>query len=207
MKKKLIISVFVVLFVLTAVVTAGGINGDYQGFPIVNVLVNGEKVESQVPAINFKGSTLLPVRAIAEATKSLVEWDGNTWTANLVKPEVNMFFVDSIEESEDGSDVLVNPFKLASVGTPNAFYTYTSVDGLKEGICKYRVIVQDPKGDIVFNTNEYEFVVESDDAGGFVAYNYYDNLTFRQTGKYIFKFQIESKAIFETVHETNLIVY
>ena len=55
----------------------------YQGFTVVHVIVNGKPVESDVPAINFHGRTMLPVRAVAEALGVEVAWDAATSTATL----------------------------------------------------------------------------------------------------------------------------
>lgn len=55
----------------------------YQGFDVVNVVVNGKAVESDVPAVNFYGRTMLPVRAIADAIGAKVEWQAETSTAVL----------------------------------------------------------------------------------------------------------------------------
>lgn len=44
----------------------------------VKVYVNGKEIQNDVPAHIINGSTMLPVRAIAEAMDAEVEWDQNT---------------------------------------------------------------------------------------------------------------------------------
>lgn len=56
---------------------------DFKGFPVVRVLVNGQDINSDVPAIIMDGRTLLPVRAVSEALSSAVEWDEQTRTVSL----------------------------------------------------------------------------------------------------------------------------
>ena len=50
----------------------------------ITVIVNGSKVESDVPATIVDGRTLLPVRAIFEALGMVVSWNGETQTAKGV---------------------------------------------------------------------------------------------------------------------------
>ena len=47
----------------------------------ITVIVNGSKIESDVPATIIDGRTMLPVRAIFEALGMVVTWDGATQTA------------------------------------------------------------------------------------------------------------------------------
>jgi hypothetical protein len=65
---------------------AGGINGMFEGFPIVLVKVNGRLAQGDVPAVNFFGRTLVPVRLVTEQLGATVEWDPDTWTASVSLP-------------------------------------------------------------------------------------------------------------------------
>lgn len=73
----------VILFGIVLVGTTATAANDYKGYKIVSVKVNGQPVVSEVPAINFDGRTLLPVRAIAEALGATITWDAETSTVNL----------------------------------------------------------------------------------------------------------------------------
>ena len=87
-------------------------NGLFQGFPIVNLKVNGKAVESDVPAINFNGRTLVPFRAIGDAIGARVGWDGETQTASLdtpnleAKAEVLEALFDAVKPSATGGAVV-----------------------------------------------------------------------------------------------------
>lgn len=80
---KKFILVVALFLVFAGVATASSLNGDYKGNPIVNVTINGNKVNSDVPAIIYEGSTLIPLRSAAEALGANVSWDSSTLTASL----------------------------------------------------------------------------------------------------------------------------
>jgi len=60
--------------------------GTYNGRDVVRVVVNGTVVQSTVPGQIIDGSTMLPLRAVAEALGAQVEWDGKTQTAKITTP-------------------------------------------------------------------------------------------------------------------------
>lgn len=80
MKKKIIIGLLISALLLTGTAFA---NGTFEGYSIVNIFVDGKKVEGDVPAINFNGRTMVPVRFVSEALGAEVQWDGNTGTATI----------------------------------------------------------------------------------------------------------------------------
>lgn len=55
----------------------------FQGLPVVNLVVNGKAVTSDVPAVILAGRTVLPVRTVAEALGLNVKWDPDTSTVTL----------------------------------------------------------------------------------------------------------------------------
>lgn len=59
----------------------------YKGYNVVHVLVNGQELAGEVPAINFDGSTMMPVRAISEALGARVGWNGETQTVTVDTPD------------------------------------------------------------------------------------------------------------------------
>jgi hypothetical protein len=81
-KKLLLISSLFVLF--SGVVSASSVNGDYKGNPIVNVFVNGKKLTSDIPAINYDGATLIPLRAAVEAMGADVVWNSEKSSASIM---------------------------------------------------------------------------------------------------------------------------
>ncbi|RJQ07583.1 MAG: copper amine oxidase N-terminal domain-containing protein [Bacillota bacterium] len=60
--------------------------GHYEGFPVVRVLIDGKELVNDVPAINFHGRTLVPLRVISEYLGAEVGWDQETYTATVDSP-------------------------------------------------------------------------------------------------------------------------
>jgi hypothetical protein len=82
MKKRIALSIL--MFILFAgVVSASSSNGNYKGYSIVNVEVDGKKFVGAVPAINMDGTTLVPVRFVSEAMGASVAWNKDTFTATI----------------------------------------------------------------------------------------------------------------------------
>lgn len=83
MRKGVAIALAVCIAVLafTAGAAAGAKWGTFKGYNIVKVLVNGAYVEGDVPAINFEGRTMVPIRFVSEALGVPVQWDEASYTA------------------------------------------------------------------------------------------------------------------------------
>lgn len=80
--KKIILTI--VLFLgFTGVATGSSLNGDYNGNPIVLVKVNGVNIGSDVPAQVINGTTLLPLRSVAQALGATVDWDQNAYSVDV----------------------------------------------------------------------------------------------------------------------------
>lgn len=76
MKRKLaalVLSLLVICCVRSPVLA----DGDYQGYPTVNLNINGTTVHPDVPAIIVSGRTLVPLRVISESLNAQVAYDGN----------------------------------------------------------------------------------------------------------------------------------
>jgi len=88
MKRKILLSVLVFMTVCSTAFAAVAINGTYKGNPIIKVFVDGKEVKSAVPGQAIDGTTLLPVRAIAEALGADVKWDSKRFRADITTPKV-----------------------------------------------------------------------------------------------------------------------
>jgi hypothetical protein len=66
-------------------------NGTYDAngmtFPVVTVYVNGQKIQSDIPAIidPSTGRTMVPVRFVSETLGFKVDWDASTYTVTITK--------------------------------------------------------------------------------------------------------------------------
>ncbi|MGB4439604.1 MAG: copper amine oxidase N-terminal domain-containing protein, partial [Sedimentibacter sp.] len=77
-QKKVLILVLVISILFSGFAFANSTNGFFEGFSIINIFINGNKAEGDVPAINFHGRTMVPIRLIGEGLGANVQWDGNT---------------------------------------------------------------------------------------------------------------------------------
>lgn len=81
--RKIAYGLILTTVVMLATATAYAVHQQYRGMPIVKVLVNGNPLRSDVPAVIVDGRTLMPVRAVAEALGADVQWDGELSTVHL----------------------------------------------------------------------------------------------------------------------------
>lgn len=204
MKRIVIIISLAAVLSTGAVFAAASVNGYYKGFPIVNVTLNGAKINSDVPGVNFDSRTLLPVRAVAEAMNSVVQWDQKTATARIIKPTVNMIFAGDITQESGGRITIKDAGSyFNSVGTDRWENLYIEIGPMESNTYDYRVIVSDPKGNVVGTS-----AVQSETIGeeGLIAFIPVENMTYSYTGNYKFKFQIKCAGTFQTVGETVAVV-
>ena len=81
MRKKIaVVGVCVVLLLLFGAVGFASMHGLFEGYPVVKVVVNGQEIKGDVPAINFKGRTMVPVRFVSEALGADIAWDAENET-------------------------------------------------------------------------------------------------------------------------------
>lgn len=73
----LLITVILTVMLCSAVFAA---QSKYKGFPVVNLLLNGQLVKPTSPPIVIDGTTYVPLRFISESMGINVSWDGKTQT-------------------------------------------------------------------------------------------------------------------------------
>lgn len=201
---KRILTVLIVITLLsTGVIFAANVNGIYKGFPVANVTLNGTKITSDVPAIIFDSRTLLPVRAVTEAVNSVVQWDQRTQTAIIIKPAINMIFVGNVAEAEEGLTLTGAGSYFNTVGTERWENLYVEIGPMDSKTYEYRVVVYDPKGNVVGSSAVESQVI---DKRGLIAYIPVENMTYSIPGNYKFKFQIKFDGQFQSVGETVAVV-
>lgn len=83
MKRKVAVIAAGMILAVSGVAWGAGASGEYKGFPVVNVVVNGKTVQGEAPGINLEGTTLVPLRAIGESLGAKIGWDSATSTATL----------------------------------------------------------------------------------------------------------------------------
>ncbi|MBP1992707.1 stalk domain-containing protein [Paenibacillus eucommiae] len=149
MKVQRLFTLMLVFFVLsTATVLASSIWGDFEGYSKARVMVNGDVQQfsdSEVPAFIVNGSTVLPLRSLADSLQSLVKWDNSNKTVSLFKPNVHMITVEKID-IDGKSYQLKQPFGEVKQGKKIDFDVFTQVDNLKANISSVKISVKSPSG-------------------------------------------------------------
>ena len=205
MKKRLLI-ILTCIFILSTVLITFSNNGEYEGFSIVNVFINNKRVKSDVPAVIFYGKTMMPVREVSEAMRSIVEWNSTTRTVSIIKPEIDMLIAKQIEENTDGSVSIANTIRMLPKGKESTFSSLLQIDGLIKGKYTYRVVILDPKGEVFHNDGEKQVVV-TEEEGSFFKIVPHKNLTFEAAGTYQLCFQLKQGDTYKTMYQRNLVIY
>ena len=89
MKKRTIITTLVVSSLLACGTAWASSSKSFNGFPVVDVIVNGKTTQGDVPAIILNGRTLVPLKLVGESLGANVTWDSNTKTVNVQSQAVN----------------------------------------------------------------------------------------------------------------------
>jgi hypothetical protein len=81
---------------------------DKMGKKGVKLYVNGEEPSTEVAPIIRNGSTLVPFRAITEALKATVEWNGDNRSVTVIRDDVTVIlFIDSKIAYVNGEKVIL----------------------------------------------------------------------------------------------------
>lgn len=211
MKKRIVSMVLVLMLLLSFTVYAAS---DYKGFTIVNVKVDGKPLTLEIPAINFYGSTMLPLRKVAESLDAIVTWDSATSTAMLKKPEVEMLFCDdyAFGDSAKGVKNTVNPdlpvdnaiFQIYGTkwdAGPQSFTAYCDVSELGVvGLVEYRILVEGPDGTVVQSSSD-SIELTAEDRGAFIAFPTFLDVDMKTPGSYKVKFQLKDQGEYKTIKQ------
>ena len=120
-------------------------------YPKAKVFVNDSEVtfkDGEVPAIVIDGSTVLPIRKVAEKLQAIVQWDKDTMTANIYKPNVHMFVSEEVKIDKNKQvSVIKSPFSVVETGKTVEFAVVVQVDGLKADATGFKISIIKPDGD------------------------------------------------------------
>lgn len=205
MKKRLVI-MLTCLLILSSVVVAFSVNGEYEGFSIINVIINGERIKSDIPAVLFYGKTMMPVREVSDSINSMVDWNSDTKTVNIIKPEIDMIVAKQIDENQDGSISIANTIRMLEKGKEASFFGLLQLEGLVKGKYTYRIVILDPKGEVFFNNGEDSVVVQ-EDKGSFIKVLTFKDIIFQEEGTYKLCFQIKQGDSFKTLYQRSIAIY
>lgn len=209
MKKRMIAMLLVTLLLMAGFTTYAA--SDYKGFNIVNVQINGKALALDVPAINFYGSTLLPLRKVAEALDAQVSWNAATQTADLVRPDINMILCSgtyygdgSDTKSPDGISYPNNTVIYNNIGSKSwekgthDVTVFVTVDGLnRKGTIEYRTIFEGLDGTALQTYPSSIELAAADES--FSTSSDFTALPLDTVGSYKILFQIKDAEGYKTV--------
>lgn len=132
----------------STIASGSSINGEYEGHSIVNVVVKGQKVNSEVPAINYNGVTLIPLRAASEALGATVYWEPTTYSAYLnpqsTAPQISdvdnfKSYVSKIKKFYSDNDVPVSNFSVNVDEKGIYFNAVLKIDNITQNNLNYNI--------------------------------------------------------------------
>ncbi|HCJ11350.1 MAG TPA: hypothetical protein DHW14_09360 [Clostridiales bacterium] len=146
--------------------------GTFDGFPVVKLVVNGKQVEGDVPAVNVKGRTLIPLRLAAETLGATVGWDAETYTAtldvDLREPVVPSYSSWTLTEAEVADAIMwarsgkgleqedILPMYIAEINnevTLKLFTPWATAVALAHGEIKYEQALTATPADLIAQTS------------------------------------------------------
>jgi len=189
--KRLIMLCAVFMLLCTASVVADSMWGSYNGYDKAKVIVNGSELqENGVPAIIMNGSTLLPLRQVANSLNAVVKWDNDKKTASLYKPDVHMFIAEEVGKNYS----LKNPFSIVDYGITRSFDVFAQIDNLKTNVSSVKITIVSPSGETVGSVED----TLSDSSESF-WYTAHYKLKFAEKGNYTVNFAIIDGDNIETI--------
>ncbi|MEX2460873.1 MAG: stalk domain-containing protein [Paenibacillaceae bacterium] len=193
---RLIILTLVFSMIFGATVYADSLWGNYNGYPKAKVFVNDSEVtfkDGEVPAIVIDGSTVLPIRKVAEKLQAIVEWNKDTMTANIYKPNVHMFVSEDVKIDKNKQvAVIKSPFSVVETGKTVDFVVVVQVDGLKAESTGFKISIVKPDGD---DYDSKEVLADSSSSSrlpsifGYTSQPF--NVKFSQKGTYLVRFSFK----------------
>jgi hypothetical protein len=196
--KRLIVLTLVFSMVFGATVYADSLWGSYNGFPKAKVFVNDSEVtfkDGEVPALVIDGSTVLPIRKVAEKLQAIVQWDKDTMTANIYKPNVHMFVSEDVKIDKNKQvAVIKSPFSVVETGKTVQFVVVVQVDGLKAETTGFKLSIIKPDGD---EYDSKEVLPDNSSSSRLPSIFGYTSLPFdvkfSQKGTYLIRFSFKDK--------------
>lgn len=171
----------------TATAVASSIWGDFEGYSKARVLVNDVEQQfsySDVPGFIVKGTTVLPLRTLADSLQALVKWDNTNKTVNIYKPNVHMTVAREIRKDYSMKD----PFGAVKHKDAVDFFVFAQVDNIQSNISSVRVSIISPDGG---NAITPVVKARSDQKDSFWLVVPFNGVSFDQYGKYTVKFEMQ----------------
>jgi hypothetical protein len=192
MKAQRLLALMIAIFLLsTGVVAGASLWGDYEGYAKAKVYVDDvEKTfsDSDVPALIMHGTTMLPLRTLADSLQALVRWDDSNKTASIYKPNVHMFVVNELIKNKDGTYTMKYPFGRVVHGDKLDFVVFAQVDNLKTNVSSFKISIKTPSGNDAVEPIEQGVTQPSESI--WLPWQF-SGVKFSEYGKYTVQFSIK----------------
>ncbi|GIP39742.1 hypothetical protein J31TS4_30220 [Paenibacillus sp. J31TS4] len=146
MKAKRILILACIIFLFgTVTAFADSLWGRYENYNKARVYLNDTELAPSsggVPSFIINGTTVVPLRQLAEELEATVQWNNDTLTAKIYKPNVHMFV--SLDVDKDYS--VKRPFGKVNHGETRNFVVSTQVDSLKAKATGFMLTIKAPNG-------------------------------------------------------------
>ena len=203
--KRIIIICITLILLSTGFVYAISSDGVFEGFPVVNVKINGETLKSDVPGVIIQGRTVLPARAISESLNAVVSWDQSTMTASINKPSAHIIFCESVTADKNGSWTMNDAGfgAIQSIGKDRWLYIYTEIGPMEKQLYKQRILIKDPQGEPIKTSEAQEHVIDN---YGTMDTWYITDITFPIPGQYKVQLQVMFNGSYQSIGEAIIYV-
>lgn len=172
MKRKISAAIILLLVFFSGVAAAAGVNGKYAGYDIIKIFSANKELQAEdVPAINFKGRTLVPIGVLKQLGVE-VEWNAKQQRVDVSLP-VRTVAVLTAEQLDSLSKYVYEVTTAPTDGFPNG------KTGSGFIIDNYMVTNEHVAGDAAFaqahidgnvqKVTKYDFVNEKVDIMGFAV--------------------------------------
>lgn len=167
--KRILVSIFSIMILLGFITNANvsaendssivkvSIDGKTMELDKINVNIDGEKVESDVPAFAYKENTLAPVRFIAEGLGAEVGWSNKERAAVIETSNKKIVLpIDSNKAIIDGKEKTIpNEAMVKLVSMPSAKYARTMVP--------FRFIAEELGASVEWDKDTFTAFIKSND--------------------------------------------
>lgn len=164
MRRKILASAILLFVFFSGIVTAGAVNGTYDGFSIIRIFSGGKELKpDKVPAINYKGNTLVPIGVLRDLGVK-VEWNGSQQRVDVSLPvkTVPILTAEQLQSlskyahkvttgpteghpnGELGSAFIIDGYMLTNAHVAaDAAYAQVEIDGKLHKVTKYDFVNAD----------------------------------------------------------------
>ena len=148
---------FVFALVLALLVSGSSLvlAANYAGYPTVKVTIDGQAISSDVPAISVNGTTMVPLRAFAEAMGGTVNYAAETQTIDIQSDLRKR--VDDLEKKVVGLQAQINVVAQSGF-TPSDVY-----EKVRPSVVSLIVKTKSPSGQTGYSTGTGVVTWKSDD--------------------------------------------